>query len=283
MSGELRFEVHVSAMEPAAGRPLQDGSPSQWSPLSHTLIYGATEALLTDPPITRGQADDLVAWVRRHGVPLKYIYVTHAHADHWLTTNYLLAQFPDAQVVTTAAILNRIAGETPDGAVPGLWSSLFGEAVPPASVTVAGIAFPPAGLRLDGHEVFAHEVGHSDTDDTSILHVPSLELVAAGDVIYNNVHQYVAEARNGGLEAWHRAIDRVEVLRPRFVVSGHKDAARPDLASDIEETRRYLEAASTIIEAGSDRAGFYDAVKSAYPRRINPYTIWLSALRLFEN
>jgi glyoxylase-like metal-dependent hydrolase (beta-lactamase superfamily II) len=283
MNGTLGWDVHVSGMASAAGKPLRDGSPSRWSPLSHTLIYGSSEALLTDPPITRQQADDLVTWVTQRNVTVRYIYLTHGHADHWLTTNYLLARFPEADVVTTAAILDRIARETPEGAVPGLWSSLFGDAVPPAPVTVVGRVFPSEGLLIDGHELFAQEVGHSDTDGTSLLHVPSLDLVVAGDVTYNNVHQYVAEGRDGGLEAWHRAIDQVEALHPRFVVSGHKDPSRPDSASDIEETRRYLDAAAAIIANSSDRAQFYDGVKAAYPDRVNPYTIWLSALRLFED
>jgi len=279
----LAYDVHVSGMVPAAGKPLADGALSQWSPLSHALIYGGGEALLTDPPITRAQADDLATWVEAHDVTLRYIYLTHGHADHWLTTTYLQARFPDAQVLAGAAVLDRIAAESPAGEVPPLWSTLFGEAVPPAPVAVSGTVFPSNGLRLGGAELFAHEVGHSDTDDTSILHVPALDLVVAGDVIYNNVHQYVAEGRNGGLEAWHRAIDRVDALRPATVIAGHKDASRPDAASDIEETRRYLDRAGTIIGQVTDRASFYAAVREAYPDRVNPYTIWLSALRLFEN
>jgi hypothetical protein len=94
-------------------------------------------------------------------------------------------------------------------------------------------------------------------------------------------HQYVAEAGDGGLEAWHRALDAVAALRPRWVVSGHKDATRPDLASDIDETRRYLDVADEVIRSSADRAGFYAHLKGRYPQRVNPYTIWLSALRLF--
>jgi len=285
MSGRsgLQFEVFVSDMAPAAGEPLPDGTPSRWSPLSHTLIFGDREALLTDPPITRAQADALAEWVRRRDVALRYIYLTHGHADHWLTANYLLRSFPDAIVLATQAILSRIAAETPGGAVPALWTSLFGDAVPPAPVSPNGTPFPADGLRLDGHELFAHEVGHSDTDDTTVLHVPSLELVVAGDVVYNNVHQYVAEAGAGGLEAWHHALDAVAALQPRRVVSGHKDATRPDLASDVDETRRYLDAAGEAITSSSDRAGFYANLNRRYPQRVNPYTIWLSALRLFES
>lgn len=279
----LRYEVLVSDMAPVAGSPLPDGTPAQWSPLSHTLIFGQREALLTDPPITRAQADALADWVRQRGVPLRYIYLTHGHADHWLATNYLLESFPDATVVATQAVLSRVTAETPDGAVPALWSSLFGDAVPRGPVTVGGTAFPADGLRLDGHELFTHDVGHSDTDGTSVLHVPSIGLVVAGDVVYNNVHQYVAEGRNGGIDAWQRAIDYVADLKPRSVVAGHKDPRQPDRASDIDETRRYLDAAALIIEKSADRAGFYASMKAHYPGRLNPWSIWLSALRLFTS
>ena len=35
---------------------------------------------------------------------------------------------------------------------------------------------------MEGHRLLAVEVGHTDTDDTTVLHVPSIGLVVAGDV-----------------------------------------------------------------------------------------------------
>ncbi|SNY53544.1 MBL fold metallo-hydrolase [Paractinoplanes atraurantiacus] len=279
----LRHEVFVSAMIPAAGPPPPDRGPSQWSSLSHTLIFGPTEALLTDPPISRGQADTLADWVDGHGVALRYIYLTHAHADHFLTTNYLLRRWPEATVVAGAAVLSRIARETPGGEISERYVSFFGDVLPEPPVTVHGTDFPASGLTLDGHEIFAHAVGHSDTGDTTVLHVPEPGLVVAGDVVYNNVHQFVGEGRDGGLDAWHRALDRVASLEPRFVVASHKDTRRPDLPSDIDETRRYLDAAAEVIDSSADATEFYHALKRRYPDRINPWAIWLSARRLFTN
>lgn len=37
----------------------------------------------------------------------------------------------------------------------------------------------------------------TDTDDTTVLHVPSIGLVVAGDVAYNGVHQYLLESGGG--------------------------------------------------------------------------------------
>ena len=38
-------------------------------------------------------------------------------------------------------------------------------------------------FSLEGHDLVLVDVGHTDTDDTSVLHVPDLGLVVAGDVI----------------------------------------------------------------------------------------------------
>ncbi|MEV7076309.1 MBL fold metallo-hydrolase [Streptomyces sp. NPDC093990] len=282
-SSTLRYEVFVSDMVPAASPPAPDGCPSQWSSLSHTLIYGPSEALLTDPPITQGQADALIRWLEGRHVSLRYIYLTHGHADHYLTTNYLLRHFPDATAVATGETLARIRRETPNGQTSERYISFFGDVLPEPPITVNGTAIADAGLELDGQPLFAVEVGHSDTDDTSVLHVPSLDLVVAGDVVYNNVHQYVGEGRDGGLEAWHRALDAVADLHPRFVVASHKDTRRGDSASDIDETRRYLDAAASVLGKASDATQFFNALKEQYPERVNPWAIWLSARRLFPN
>ena len=69
----------------------------------------------------------------------------------------------------------------------------------------------------------AVEVGHTDTDDTTVLHVPSIGLVVAGDVAYNGVHQYLLETAGGGLRAWLAALDLVADLKPRAVVAGPQE------------------------------------------------------------
>jgi glyoxylase-like metal-dependent hydrolase (beta-lactamase superfamily II) len=280
---DLRYEVFVSAMVPIAAPPWPDDGPTLWSPLSHALIYGKNEALLTDPPVIREQADTLIKWVESHDVALRYIYLTHAHFDHFATTNYLLRRFPDVTVVATDAVLTGIARQTPGGVLAGTYRNIFGDALPEPPLTVQGSVFPAGGLLLDGHELVAHEVGHSDTDDTSVLHVPSLDLVIAGDVVYNNVHQYLGEGRDGGLDAWHRALDKVAALKPRFVVASHKDTQRGNPASDIGETRRYLDVGAAVLEQSADPAQFFHAMKQRYPERVNPWAIWLSALQLFGN
>ena len=43
-------------------------------------------------------------------------------------------------------------------------------------------------IDLEGDDLVAVDVGHTDTDHTTCLHVPSVGLVVAGDAAYNDVH-----------------------------------------------------------------------------------------------
>jgi hypothetical protein len=43
-------------------------------------------------------------------------------------------------------------------------------------------------IDLEGHRLVAVELGHTDMDTTSCLHVPEIGLVVAGDAVYNDVH-----------------------------------------------------------------------------------------------
>ena len=77
---------------------------------------------------------------------------------------------------------------------------------------------PDNRFTLEGHDLVIVEVGHADTDDNSVLHVPGLGLVVAGDVIYNGVHMYLAQSAVGGFGPWRDAIDKVEALGSRHIV-----------------------------------------------------------------
>lgn len=167
---------------------------------------------------------------------------------------------------------------TPGGVPAALWTSLFPGQLPQQPLETVPV--PDGGFTIDGERLVSVQVGHSDTDDSTVLHVPSIGLVAAGDVVYNNVHQYLAETPGGGLEAWHAALDAVAALHPDHVVAGHKDQSRSDDAGNIAETHRYLEDAAKLLAAEPSRSEFFFRMVERYPDRVNPYTTRLSARRL---
>ena len=48
-------------------------------------------------------------------------------------------------------------------------------------------------FTLEGHEFRIIEQGHTDCPQSTSLYVPSIGLVVAGDVVYNQCHMYVGD------------------------------------------------------------------------------------------
>jgi glyoxylase-like metal-dependent hydrolase (beta-lactamase superfamily II) len=271
---QLSYDVFVSDGPVAAGGELMpDGARQTWSPLSSTLIFGVQDALLVDPPFTRTQIQAVGDWVERSGRRLAYIYSTHGHGDHWFGTGELAKRFPGVTVYATEGtieVMRRQAGPSHDR-----FDRLFPGQIPETPVLAEPI--PAPGFLLEGRQVVALETGHTDTDKTSVLHVPSMGLVAAGDVAYNGVHQYILEGGGGGLQEWLRAVDRVAGLHPQAVVAGHKNKARPDDPAILDETRQYLQDVIRLLDDKPTAREFYDQLTGLYPERLNPGVVWLGA------
>ena len=204
-NGALSYEVFVSAQIPTTGT-LPSGAPLHWSPLSTTLIYGEIDAVLVDPPFTVEQTMRVSEWIEYSGKRLLYIYVTHGHGDHWFGASLLAERFTGILVYATEGTIQLMQASA-TGERRARWDKLFPGQIPDTRVIAQPL--PTNGLTVERHRLRAIEVGHSDCDDSTVLHVPALGLVVAGDVAYNNVHQYLADGGfNGGIDAWLRPIDK---------------------------------------------------------------------------
>jgi glyoxylase-like metal-dependent hydrolase (beta-lactamase superfamily II) len=255
---------------------MPDGARQTWSPLSSTLIFGVQDALLVDPPFTRTQIQAVGDWVERSGRRLAYIYSTHGHGDHWFGTGELAKRFPGVTVYATEGtieVMRRQAGPSHER-----FDRLFPGQIPETPVLAEPI--PGQGILLEGNPVVAVETGHSDTDNTTVLQVPSIGLVVAGDVAYNGVHQYILEGGHGGLQQWLHAIDRVDELDPRAVVAGHKNKDLPDDPAVLGETRQYLQDVIRLLDEKPTAQEFFDQMIALYPGRLNPSPVWYGALGL---
>jgi glyoxylase-like metal-dependent hydrolase (beta-lactamase superfamily II) len=274
----LAYEVYVLDGTPRAGdQRLPNGDRLVSSPLSVTLIFGEEDAVLVDPPLTIEQTEKVGDWIERSGKRLTHIFATHGHGDHWFGTAELVKRFPGTTVYATEGTIKVMHEQATVGRAD-LWDKQFPGLIPDTPVLAESI--PAEGFLLEGNVVQAVEVGHTDTDDTSVLHVPSIGLVVAGDVAYNGVHQYVLEGSNGGLQKWLTALDRVAELQPRAVVAGHKNKDLPDDPAILDETRQYLLDAIRVLGESTTAREYFDRMTAHYPDRLNPGPVWYGALGL---
>ncbi|MBR7828794.1 MBL fold metallo-hydrolase [Actinospica sp. MGRD01-02] len=277
----LDYEVLVSPAIPLAMPDrTPDGGARTWAPVSTTLVYGRREAVLIDPPLTAAQAERVADRVEAAGRRLTYIFATHAHGDHWFTAASLADRFPGARVVATAGTIEQMRRAVQARA--GFWDRIVPDQIPASPVTATATEEIGNRLGLEGHELPIIEVGHSDTDDTSVLHVPDLGLVVAGDVVYNGVHQYLVESGDGGRDAWRGAIDVVEALGAGRLVAGHKNGELDDdAARQIEQTRRYLADVDEVLMTEPTPEGFYHAMIRRHPDHLNRSSLWGSSQALY--
>ncbi|MEV4495623.1 MBL fold metallo-hydrolase [Micromonospora arborensis] len=277
-TSDLSYEVFVVDGPVRAGdQRMPDGSRINWNPTASTLIFGAEEALLVDPPFTHEQIAKVGDWIARSGKRLTYIYATHGHGDHWFGAGELVKRFPGAVTYATPGTIEVMHQQATVGR-----SELFDRVFPgliPESPVIA-VPVPTEGFLLEGNLIQAVETGHTDTDKTTVLHVPSIGLVVAGDVVYNGVHQYIVETVDGGLREWLKALDRVEALAPRAVVAGHKNRDRSDDPACIDQTRQYLLNVERLLAEKSTAREFYDEMVRLYPDWVNPGPAWYGALAL---
>lgn len=277
---ELHYEVLVNdGVRRHREQTLPDGSPIISSPVASTLIYGERDAVLVDPPFTYEQVARVGDWIERSGKHLTAVYATHGHGDHWFGTDLLLQRFPDAVGYATEGTIAMMHQQGTVGRAQQ-WDVDFPGLIPPSPVVYQPI--PDGGIELEGHRLLAVEVGHTDTDDTTVLHVPSIGLVVAGDVAYNGVHQYLLESADGGVDSWLAALDKVAALEPRAVVAGHKNKELPDDPAILEQTRDYLLDSRRLIAESPTPQAYFDQMIALYPDRLNVGPVWYTAVALLS-
>ncbi len=259
----LSYDVFVSDPPPRSQGFLPNGEAKGGSPVASTLIYGSEDAVLTDPAFTTDQASALGEWVAGKGRKLTDIFITHGHGDHWFAAGLLAERF-GARVVATAGTIAKMHANVAARAV--LWDKTY-RGIPPSPVTAVTVL--DNRFTLEGHDLVIVEVGHADTDDNSVLHVPDLGLVVAGDVIYNGAHLYLAESvLVGGFGPWRSAIAKVESLEPRHIVAGHQNRQLDDDADWLLRTEK------TAVD-------FFNAKIQRYPNHLARTVLWASASALY--
>lgn len=272
----LAWSTYVAPSKPVVtDDPAPGDAKEMWSPTSSTLIYGDRDAVLVDALLTMQEGQKLADWVSASGKNLTTIYITHGHGDHFFGALPVLERFPAARMVATGSVVDKMRGQVSAPSLDGFWRERFPGQIagrPPVAEPLSGHS-----IELEGEQLVPVGLGHSDTDDTTALNVPSIGLVAAGDAVYNDVHLYLAEGGNGGIDRWFAALDTIDSLQPSTVIAGHKRDGAEDRPDNIGKTRRYLQDFDAEAQRADDARDLYDAMIARYPNRINRAVVWHSA------
>jgi glyoxylase-like metal-dependent hydrolase (beta-lactamase superfamily II) len=273
-ANDLRAEVFIGPF-----LPFEQGGGT-FAATTSTLVTGSSEAVLIDAQHIREDVAALAEFIGRTGKKLTTIYVTHGHADHWYGAGDLLATFPEARVVATAPVVEYInkAGEIE----AQQWAAMFGERV--SKATAVPEILDGLAIDLEGHELHIIEVGQGDIHPSTVVHIPDLEAVVAGDVVYNQIHAMLGLSSPKGWERWLQSLDAIEKLSARMIVAGHRKPESSDYEANrmLDETRSYISDFAEGAQRFDSADELVQSMKSKYPDFGNRWTLHFSAQSWFS-
>ena len=243
-------------------RPKPFGEALGFDPITSTLIFGEHDAVLVDAMGTVAEAEALADWVALHNRNLETIYITHAHFDHFYGLSVLLDRFPSARAIATPKAVEGIQMYL-SPPVQRLARRMFPGQVP--AKLLGPEPYQGDTFTLEGQELRIIEQGRTDCPDSTSIYVPSIGLIVAGDVVYNQCRMYVGDTTPESRKNWIAALDRLAALNPVIVVAGHKKPGAPDSPSAIEDTKRYLQDFDRVQKTAKSDLDLFDQMTELYP------------------
>ena len=277
-STHLTWETFVTPSIPVVAPDIAPGELARpWPPISSTLICGARDAVLVDSFITLEQARAQADWIASRQTNLTTIFATHGHGDHCFGASVLLERFPKAHFVAAPDAIQLMRQQTAPESVATFWEPRFPNQLPEHLVVAAGLS--SGVIELEGERLMVIPLGFTDSAGTTCLHVPSLELIAAGDSAYNGVHLHLSESPDQQKrQEWIAAVDKMESLQPRFVIAGHKNMALDDDGPRVlGQTRQYILDFEGLVTKTTSAKELYDRMLARYPEWLNRGALWNSA------
>lgn len=228
-------------------------------PVTSTLIYGSSEAVLVDAQFQKQYARKLVDMVRQSGKNLKYIFISHSDPDFYFGLDEIVKAFPNAKVISTAQTAYLISA-TKDHKLE-VWKEALGADAPDKFHIPTAVESNQ--LTIDGQVIDIRQ----DPNDTkrSYLWIPSLKTVLGGIPVTTGKHPWMADARTvREIDLWISRISDMQSLKPTRVIPGHymrNDTSPATLAF----VKKYLEDYKAAVTTHMHSTGIIRDMERKYP------------------
>lgn len=260
IAASLAMAFTAQAAQPLTVKVYNAGAAS--FNVNSTLVYGDKEAMVIDAGFTRADALRIAANVLDSGKQLTTIYVSQADPDYYFGVETLKEVFPQADVVSTPAVLAKLSAKLA-GKV-AFWGPKMGANAPRKPVVPR--ALEGNTLTLEGQTIeirgtqglLAHR---------PYAWIPSIKAVVGNIGVFGNMHVWTADTQTAGERAaWVAQLDEMAALQPELVVPGHMKAGTAVDASAISFTKDYLLSFEKNLAANKTSATLIGAMKQVYPQ-----------------
>lgn len=225
------------------------------------VVSGKTEAVVIDTGFTRADALRVAANVLDSGKTLKAVLISNADPDFYFGAEVLKEQFPQAQIVTTPAVREKIQSKL--AGKLAFWGPKMGANAPRSPVVPD--ALPGSTLTVDG-EVIEIRGTTGELAARPYVWIPSIKAVVGNIAVFGNLHVWTADTQKlSERKAWLAQLDELLALKPTVVVPGHSAAGTVQDESAIRYTRDYLVRFEQELGRSKDATELIAAMKKAYP------------------
>ena len=171
MNSSLQHKVFVTKQIPQSGRgPLPDSSTRMWSPITSTLIMGSHDAVLVDLRSPSSRPTRLATGSPPTDDGLRRSTSLTGTAITGLAHFPSLERFPGVTVRATEGTAKLMAAQNQPEFRAEFWDRFFPAELPAGEPDVTVV--DERGFELEGVLLVPVEVGHTDTEATTMLHVP---------------------------------------------------------------------------------------------------------------
>src|SRR5712672_3258298 len=237
-------------------------SPDDQFWANSVIIEGTREVILVDAQLTKTSAEKVLRQIEETKKPLSTIYVTHAHADHFLGLEVFKEAYPGVRIIATSAVVDQIDMVYQEKI--DKWKKILGSGATSHAVAIS--RFDDNFIEFEGAKIEVLKNIQGDTDENTMLWIPGQRILIAGDVLFNDMHVYTAETDRKARGKWLNSITKIRELKPSVVIPGHSKVGAPlDASTAADFTENYLLVFEEELKKAKDPDGLINAMKERFP------------------
>jgi glyoxylase-like metal-dependent hydrolase (beta-lactamase superfamily II) len=204
----------------------------------------------------------IAANVLDSGKTLKAIFISNADPDFYFGAETLKTIFPQAPVLTTPAVREKIQAKLTGKMA--FWGPKMGVNAPKQPIVPD--VLDGTTLTVDGETIEVRgttgELAHRP-----YMWIPSIKAIVGNIAVFGNLHVWTADTQKSSeRQAWFAQLDEMQALKPVTVVPGHMAAGTALDAGNIAYTRDYLQRFDAEAAKARNAAELIEAMKKAYPQ-----------------